>query len=78
MSSTARNDLVARLAAELARLPYAYHSATDVAAMVAALATNPAWVYEELMSDASTHEECWNQLKADHIRETAARVVALM
>ena len=46
--------------------------------MVNALGTNPAWVYEELMDDARVHEECWNQLKADHIRETAARVVALM
>lgn len=76
--SDSRIDLVVRLTNELAHLPYAYHSATDVAAMVSALATNPAWVYEELMSDASTHEDCWNQIKADHIRQTAARVMALM
>jgi hypothetical protein len=78
MSNNARTDLVARLAADLTRLPYAYHTKADVDAMVAALGTNPAWVYEELMSDVDCHEECWNQLKADHIRETAERVVALM
>ena len=76
--SDSRTDLVVRLTNELAHLPYAYHSPADVDAMVNALGTNPAWVYEELMSDANTHEECWNQLTADHIRETAARVMALM
>ena len=50
----------------------------DVGDMVDALKTNPAWVYEELMSDASTHEDCDNWIKADVVRQTAARVTALM
>lgn len=78
MSHTARGDLIARLADELTHLPYAYHSEGDVSRMVDALKTNPAWVYEELMSDASTHEDCDNWIKADVVRQTAARVTALM
>jgi len=69
---------IALLAADLRNLPYAYHSGADVEKMVAALTTNPAWVVEELLSDANTHEECWNQLKADHIRAAAHRVAALI
>lgn len=76
MASTARGDLIARLADELTHLPYAYLS--DVDAMVSRLATDPAWVYGELMDDARVHEDCDNWIKADHIRQTAARVTALM
>ena len=75
MTTTTR---IAALAADLRNLPYAYHSGADVEKMVAALTTNPAWVVEELLSDANTHEECWNQLKADHIRAAAHRVAALI
>ena len=73
-----RTDLIARLASDLARLPYAYHSLSDVDAMVSRLATDPAWVYGELMDDARVHEDCDNWIKADVVRQTAARVVALM
>lgn len=73
-----RTDLIARLVAELPRLPYAYHSLSDVDAMVARLATDPAWVYGELMDDARVHEDCDNWIKAGVVRQTAARVMALM
>jgi len=69
---------IVTLAADLRNLPYAYHSEADVERMVAALPTNPAWVVEELHNDADTHEECWNQLKADYIRAAARRVADLI
>ena len=47
-------------------------------AMVSRLATDPAWVYGELMDDARVHEDCDNWIKADVVRQTAARVTALM
>ena len=73
----ARTALLARLKIEIVGLPFAYLTAEDADFMVARLATDPTLVYGKLIHDAEVHEECWNQLKADHIRQTAARVLAL-
>jgi len=73
----ARTALIARLEIEVAGLPFAYLTAEDADFMVARLATDPALVYGKLVHDAEVHEECWNQSKADQIRQTAVRVLAL-
>ncbi len=70
-------DSLVSISAALRTLPYAYHMAGDVERMVAALPINPAWVVEELMSDARVHEDCDNYIKADYIRAAARRVAAL-
>ena len=65
--------------ADLRSAPYAYHDEKDVERWVAGIDTaeGRARITSALESDACTHEECGNFIKADVIRKLGRRVFNL-